>query len=97
MVFECHQLIILGVDVWFHVDNLSSAHVYLRLEPGQDWENIDAAVLQDCAQLCKANSIEGSKRNNITVIYTPWSNLRKTKGMETGQVRYCVALQELYF
>ena len=22
-------------DIWFHVENLSSAHVYLRLEQGQ--------------------------------------------------------------
>ena len=27
-------------DIWFHVDDLSSAHVYLRLEEGQTIENI---------------------------------------------------------
>jgi hypothetical protein len=42
----------------------------------------------DCAQLTKANSIEGNKKDNITVIYTPWSNLHKTNGMETGQVGF---------
>lgn len=36
----------------------------------------------------KANSIEGNKKNNITVIYTPWDNLKKTPGMETGQVTF---------
>jgi hypothetical protein len=46
-------------DVWFHVDNLSSAHVYLRLPEGQSWENVDQSLLVDCAQLTKANSIEG--------------------------------------
>jgi len=58
-------------DVWFHVDNLSSAHVYLRPETGRSWEDIPAALLEDCSQLTKANSIEGNKRDNVTVIYTP--------------------------
>ncbi|KAK9484430.1 hypothetical protein V1527DRAFT_470095 [Lipomyces starkeyi] len=75
-------------DVWFHVDNLSSAHVYLRLEPGETWDTLPADVLEDCAQLTKANSIEGNKRDNITVIYTPWTNLRKTNGMAVGQVGF---------
>lgn len=47
-------------DVWFHVDNLSSAHIYVRLPEGQDWESIDQGLLTDCAQLTKANSIEGT-------------------------------------
>ena len=44
----------------FHVDKLSSAHIYLRLPEGQNWENIPAELLNDCAQLTKANSIEGT-------------------------------------
>lgn len=75
-------------DIWFHVEKLSSAHVYLRLEPGESWETIDQELLKDCAQLTKANSIEGNKRDNISVIYTPWSNLKKTPGMEVGQVGF---------
>ena len=27
-------------DVWFHVDKVSSAHVYLRLAPGQTLESV---------------------------------------------------------
>jgi len=46
-------------DVWFHVDKLSSAHVYLRMPEGMSWENIPQALLPDCAQLVKANAIEG--------------------------------------
>jgi len=46
-------------DVWFHVDNLSSAHVYVRLQPGESWKSISKELLEDCAQLTKANSIEG--------------------------------------
>lgn len=94
----------------FHVDKMSSAHVYVRLQPGQTWDDIPSQVIEDCAQLVKANSIEGSpgvfhaffglqqltllgillgnKKNNVTVIYTPWDNLKKTPGMETGQVTF---------
>lgn len=46
-------------DVWFHVDNLSSAHVYVRLREGETWDAIEKGLLEDCAQLTKANSIEG--------------------------------------
>lgn len=75
-------------DVWFHVDNLSSAHIYLRLPEGQSWENIDPKLVTDCVQLTKANSIEGNKKDNVTVIYTPWSNLKKDKSMAVGQVGF---------
>nr|CAG4643568.1 EOG090X0G3O [Ilyocryptus agilis] len=75
-------------DVWFHVDKLSSAHVYLRLNKGQEIDDIPAAILEDAAQLVKANSIQGNKVNNIDVVYTLWSNLKKTPGMEVGQVGF---------
>lgn len=75
-------------DVWFHVDNLSSAHIYVRLRDGETWDNIPEELLKDCAQLTKANSIEGNKKNNITVIYTPWSNLKKDGSMAVGQVGF---------
>jgi len=75
-------------DVWFHADNLSSAHIYLRMKPGDSWTSIPEDLLVDCAQLTKANSIEGNKKDNVTVIYTPWSNLRKDASMATGQVSF---------
>lgn len=75
-------------DVWFHVDKLSSAHVYLRLEPNQTIDDIPRAVIDDCAQLVKANSIKGNKMNNVDVVYTMWSNLKKTKSMDAGQVGF---------
>lgn len=78
----------LPTDIWFHVDNLSSAHVYLRMPEDMTFETIPKEILIDCAQLTKANSIQGNKKDNITVIYTPWSNLHKTKGMEDGQVGF---------
>ncbi|KAJ1723594.1 hypothetical protein LPJ53_002079 [Coemansia erecta] len=88
--FENEDLIKHGwpEDVWFHVDKLSSAHVYLRLTPPMTWTDIPQPLLDDLAQLCKANSIEGNKKNNITVIYTPWSNLLKRGDMATGQVSF---------
>ncbi|KAJ9578640.1 hypothetical protein L9F63_005130, partial [Diploptera punctata] len=75
-------------DVWFHVDKLSSAHVYLRLRPGQTIDDIPTAVLEDAAQLVKANSIQGCKMNDVDVVYTMWSNLKKTDSMEVGQVGF---------
>ncbi|KAF1994779.1 DUF814-domain-containing protein [Amniculicola lignicola CBS 123094] len=75
-------------DVWFHVDNLSSAHIYLRMNEGDSWEDISEELLVDCAQLTKANSIEGNKKDNVTVIYTPWSNLKKDGSMAVGQVGF---------
>ncbi|KAI3885695.1 hypothetical protein MKW92_046721 [Papaver armeniacum] len=38
--------------------------------------------------LVKANSIQGNKVNNIDVVYTPWSNLKKTASMDVGQVGF---------
>lgn len=88
-------------DIWFHVDKLSSAHVYLRLAPWMGpWDKLHEAgpttstlggtlaVVMDCAQLTKANSIEGNKKNNVTVIYTPASNLQKDGSMATGAVGF---------
>lgn len=43
----------------FHVDKLSSAHIYLRLRDGETWDKIPEPLLTDLAQLTKANSIEG--------------------------------------
>jgi len=75
-------------DVWFHVDKLSSAHVYLRMPESMTWDTIPEALLTDCAQLVKANSIEGNKKDNLTVIYTPADNLKKTGDMAVGQVSF---------
>ena len=52
------------------------------------WERIPPDLLADLAQLTKANSIEGNKKDNVTVVYTPWTNLRKDGGMAVGQVGF---------
>jgi hypothetical protein len=75
-------------DVWFHVDNLSSAHVYLRLREGMTWDTMPKEFIEDCSQLTKANSIQGCKESSVKIVYTPWSNLKKTGDMATGQVGF---------
>jgi hypothetical protein len=75
-------------DVWFHVDDLSSAHVYLRQKPGQLLTDISDELLLDCAALVKANSIEGCKKSKVYVVYTRWKNLKKTGDMVDGQIGF---------
>ena len=48
--------------------------------------DIPAETLEDCCQLVKANSIQGNKVDNLSIVYTPVSNLKKTASMEVGQV-----------
>ncbi len=56
-------------DVWFHVDKLSSAHVYLRIPESMQWESIPEVLLADCSQLVKANSIEGASKYSWHGLY----------------------------
>uniref|UniRef100_A0A8D8TES1 Coiled-coil domain-containing protein 25 n=1 Tax=Cacopsylla melanoneura TaxID=428564 RepID=A0A8D8TES1_9HEMI len=88
--YENEELIKWGwpEDVWFHVDKMSSAHVYLRLQPGQTLDDVASVVIDEAAQLCKQNSITGCKASDVDVVYTMWSNLKKTDGMEPGQVAF---------
>lgn len=82
-------------NIWFHVDNHSSAHLYLQLTKEQlvsfksfDKFTIDSDILSQIAQLTKANSIKGNKLNNITVIYTPVENLHTDGSMDIGTVTF---------
>ena len=36
----------------------------------------------------KPTNLSGNKKDNVTIIYTPWSNLRKDASMATGQVSF---------
>jgi len=51
---------ILALKFRFHVDDLSSAHVYLRLKKDETIDTIPKEVLQECCQLVKEHSIEGT-------------------------------------
>lgn len=57
----------------FHVDKMSSAHVYLRMHKGQTIDDISEGVLEDCAQLVKANSIQGKCPAVFVTVPTPLS------------------------
>ena len=88
--YENEDLIKYGLpeDVWFHVDDLSSAHVYLRMKPGMTLDDISDDLLLDCSSLVKANSIQGCKKSSVYVVYTRWKNLKKTGNMVDGQVGF---------
>lgn len=88
--YENEDLIKYGLpeDVWFHVDDLSSAHVYLRMKPGMTLDDVGDDLLLECASLVKANSILGCKKNSVYVVYTRWKNLKKTASMVDGQVGF---------
>ena len=82
-------------DIWFHVDGLSSAHVYLRPPEPQipgtttlDIDQIPEKVLHECCQLVKQNSISGCKEKHVDIVYTPWYNLQKKPDFEPGQVAF---------
>lgn len=88
--YENEELIKYGwpEDIWFHVDQHSSAHVYVRMPPGKGMEDLSPEMIDECCQLTKQNSIEGCKLNHIRVVYTPWSNLKKTGDMAVGQIGF---------
>lgn len=67
-------------DVWFHADKLSSAHIYLRMNEGDSWENIPEDLVTDCAQLTKANSIEGTVQESQLLARGPKYPPRKQEG-----------------
>lgn len=48
--FENEELIKYGwdEDIWFHVDDLSSAHVYLRMKQGEVWTSLDEKIVKEC-------------------------------------------------
>ncbi|EMG50115.1 CCDC25 Coiled-coil domain-containing protein 25 [Candida maltosa Xu316] len=82
-------------NIWFHVDKLSSAHIYLQLTKDEiknfkSFENftINENLLTQLGQLTKANSIKGNKLNNVSIIYTLVENLHTDGSMDTGTVTF---------
>ncbi|KAL7336130.1 hypothetical protein PS15p_201499 [Mucor circinelloides] len=69
--------------VLYYTSNIVDPPVTIYM--GKDkYENDDLIKYGFLEDIC----IEGNKKNGITVIYTPWDNLKKTPGMETGQVTF---------
>ena len=80
-------------NLWFHVEKLSSAHLYLQLhmeEQEEAFENLrlNKSLLEQVGQLTKANSIKGLKLSHVSVVYTPVDNLHKDGSMEVGAVTF---------
>lgn len=81
-------------DIWFHVDSLSSAHVYFRVTSekapvnGVPIDDLPEDSVYDMMQIVKNNSISGCKLASTRIVYTPHSNLKKTFEMESGTVTY---------
>jgi len=67
------------IDVWFHVEDMSSAHVYLRLPEGITIDKIPDEVLEECFQIVKDNSRDGRKKDKVSVCYTLWEILKKLR------------------
>jgi hypothetical protein len=85
-------------DIWFHVDSLSSAHVYFRVYnntaettipiKGIPIDDLPTDSVSDMMQIVKHNSISGCKLASTKIVYTPASNLKKTFQMDSGTVTY---------
>jgi hypothetical protein len=80
-------------DLWFHVEGLSSAHVYFRFINQSENDTIPIDDLPkdsvyDMMQIVKNNSIAGCKLASTKIVYTPHSNLKKTFDMDSGTVTY---------
>lgn len=77
------------------MDNLSSAHVYLRLPDGGTLDDIPANVLDECCQIVKHNSIQGCKSSSVDIVYTLWGNLKKSPSMEVLLLLRCLCFSPL--
>lgn len=53
-----------------------------------DLDEVPKEILEECAQITKWNSIEGSKRGSVKIVYTYSTNLKKDKTMATGEVAF---------
>ena len=77
-------------DLVFHVDKLSSAHLYLRtsndiddklfkkIEYESDFEkylDIPQHIIEQCLQLTKLNSSQAKKLDRVYIFVTPWYNI----------------------
>ena len=62
--------------------------MYLRRPYGQNISDVNPEAIAEMCQLVKHNSIEGCKASKVDVIYTEFSNLKKTAMMDVGAVTF---------
>lgn len=74
------------VLMWYHADKVSSPHAYIRLHEGE--KTPPQNLVQIACQIVKDGSIEGTKKPACDIVFTPATNLAKTKGMNPGQVSF---------
>ena len=91
---ENEELIKYGIpeDVWFHVDELSSAHVYLRQKPNDSklLDDLDPQLVTQCAALVKANSIAGCKVRSVAkgaTAKTRWRQIDAEMDLRHSELR----------
>ncbi|XP_049848858.1 coiled-coil domain-containing protein 25-like [Schistocerca gregaria] len=75
-------------DIWFHVHDLPSAHVYIRMPKGKGIRDVPEDVLECCMQLAKHNSTKADRLPSAAVVWTPWTNLMKEPSMDVGQLGF---------
>lgn len=68
-------------DMWFHLDNVPSPHVILKITNNK--KKINKQTIIYCCSLCKENS-KYCNHKKITAIYTEIKNI--SKGKEIGSV-----------
>lgn len=70
--------------------------MYYRLQEGQTWDAIPKDVLVDCAQLTKANSIEGEVIRLFNVDVRS-ARARQQEGQRDDHIHALVQLEERRF
>jgi predicted ribosome quality control (RQC) complex YloA/Tae2 family protein len=70
-------------DVWFHIADFPSCHVFLINKANARLGEIDRQILKRCACLCKSNT-SSKNAKKIDILYTSVENIHK--GKEVGSV-----------
>lgn len=58
------------------------------MKDGEQWDSLPQDIVYAMCVLVKHNSIDGSKKESVDVVYTPCTNLKKSQDMDVGQVSY---------
>jgi hypothetical protein len=77
-------------DVWFHVSNLSSAHVYLRMEDGMTLKQIPPRQYSDPGEQRRARAGQGiaaAKRSPSTLCISEWLATQRARWRSVGAAR----------